>query len=118
VQPPKLTSNIYIVLKVDGAANYDSARKDGAGFWKPDTSKGRDISLPRFIGGCAIYANNLANLKSRCLTFVFNVAPTGYHAKPLNVSKSGVVPSHHLLLHFWVLVGFAAVFPRKHHLFP
>ena len=60
-----------------------------ADFCKFDTSKGCDISLPRFIVGCAIYAKNLASLKSKCVMFVFNVAPTGYHAKPLKCLRAG-----------------------------
>ena len=60
-----------------------------ADFCKFDTSKGRDISLPRFIDGCAIYAKNLASLKSKCVMLVFNVAPTGDHAKPLKCLRAG-----------------------------
>ena len=63
--------------------------KDGADFWNFDTSKGRDISLPRFIVGCAIHAKNLTNLKSRCLMFVLNFAPTGDHAKRLKCLQAG-----------------------------
>ena len=35
-----------------------------------------------------------------------------------NVSKLGVAPSHHLFLHFWVLVGFAALATGIRHVFP
>ena len=83
---------------------------DGADFQNFDTSKGRDISLPRFIVGCTIYAKNLANLKSRCLMFILNVAPTGYHAKSLKYLQAGdcaIAPS--IPAFFQVLVGFEAL---------
>ena len=83
--------------------------KDGADFWNFDTSKGRDISLPRFIVGCAIHAKNLANLKSRCLMFVLNVAPTGDHAKPLKCLQVGVCDIAPSIPAFLCIFGFCLV---------
>ena len=107
---------IYTVPKQDGSAIYKSARKDGADFWKFDSSTGPDISLPRFIVGCAIYATQTWNRDVWCLFLM--LLPLTTMQNLWNVYKLGVAPSHHLFLHFWVLVGFAALATGMRHVFP